>query len=61
MRVFCPRLLAGRYVRRAMDAASRWRADIYAVREKEVQTVTDLLTTGALDAEPARGARGCAP
>ena len=38
-----------------------WRADMYAVREKEVQTVTDLLTTGALDAEPARGARGCAP
>ena len=34
---------------------------MYAVREKEVQTVTDLLTTGALDAEPARGARGCAP
>ena len=61
MRVFSPRLLAGRYVRRAMDAASRWRADMYAVREKEVQTVTDLLTTGALDAEPARGARGCAP
>ena len=64
MRVFCARL-AGRYVRRAMDAASRWRANIYAVREKEVQTVTDLLTTGALrsrqDAEPARGARGCAP